>query len=396
MVSPIERSRRNLNALVYQLWSIAQGKSGKDSFPVRICDDASTVKAILADPDTFRKNYSFLDSFAEGRFSDNYPHWAGRAVITQPHYNRNEFLRGSADVTYLYKFAFENVDCNSIDDVSDIAIGVAVSVISRVFGLQKDIPWDASWVLRVRNALGERQSIGFYGTSPTRFVELGEQFSELRAECETCWDTVPEIKALLDAFRTKGQDIPDFDPAAELIQNIIAATETTAATLCWAVAVFACRPDLLQALQTSADSTNNFVQELLRVYPPVPFVTRYAAKDTNVGDQNFAEGEAIVVSVMGLHYSNYWSHPQEFIPSRFSESLPQLRDHYIPFLTGPRACGGRKLAELELNAAVEVLVNLFDFHCDKPESVGFDYGLSFRPIIPSLRITKRQLRHQRA
>lgn len=381
-------AQEGLNSLVRQLWAIAQQRKRKSEFPLRIIDDPETVRAILNDVDTFRKNYAFLDSFSKGRFSDNGSSWSSRTHLTQPQYSKNHFLKHADNAQVIYRAEFNRLENGAtLDDIGEAVVASAVKIVSQVFGLSDDIPWDTEWAARVRNALVKRQWIGFGGATQAQLDTVDQELQELREHCANAWQAVPQLQNLLENFRVQAIDIADFDPVQELIQNIIASSETTAATIMWAATILACRQDLQQGLRSQQISLENFIQELLRLYPPVPFITRYAARKAEAGKEIFNAGDACIISIFGLHYSNFWSDPFTFNPDRFNQDLC-LRDHYMPFLIGARTCGGRKLAELELRVAIPALLEKFELSIKNPATVSADYGLSFRPYAPDFLLGK--------
>lgn len=386
----LSTAQEGLNSLVRQLWGIAQQRQRKSAFPLRIIDDPETVRTILNDVNTFRKNYAFLDSFSKGRFSDNGHSWTSRTQLTQPHYSKNHFLKHTDAAQIIYHTEFERLESGaSVDDIGEAVVAAAVKIVSQVFGLPDDIPWHNEWATRVRSALVKRQWIGFGGATQAQLDAIDLELRELREQCANTWEKVPPLQNLLESFRAQAADIPDFDPVQELIQNIIASSETTAATIMWAATILACRQDLQQGLRLQQISVENFIQELLRLYPPVPFITRYAEQKTVVGKEIFNTGDAFIISIFGLHYSDFWSDPFTFNPDRFKQDLC-LRDHYMPFLIGARTCGGRKLAELELRVAISVLLEKFELSIKNVEKISANYGLSFRPHAPDVRVKKIQ------
>lgn len=381
-------AQEGLNSLVRQLWGIAQQRNSKAGFPLRIIDDPETIRAILNDINTFCKNYAFLDSFAKGRFSDNGPGWSSRTHLTQPQYSKNHFLKHTDAAQIMYRAEFNRLENGAtLDDIGEAVVAAAVKIVARVFGLPDDIPWDTEWAARVRNALVKRQWIGFGGATQAQLDAVNCELHVLREQCASTWKKVPPLQNLLEHFRAQVTDIPDFDPVQELIQNIIASSETTAATIMWAATILACRKDLQEGLRLQQISVENFIQELLRLYPPVPFITRYAVQDSVIGKEIFNAGDAFVISIFGLHYSDFWTDPFTFNPNRFNQDLC-LRDHYMPFLIGARTCGGRKLAELELRVAIPVLLEKFELSIQDPTKVSADYGLSFRPRAPEFLLGK--------
>ncbi|HTF95447.1 MAG TPA: cytochrome P450 [Cellvibrio sp.] len=383
-------AQQGLNSLVQQLWGLAQRHHPKSAFPLRVIDDPESVRAILNDANTFRKNYQFLDSFSQGRFTDNGTHWSTRVHLTQPQYSKNHFLKHSEAVQQIYSSAFNQLhETSSLEDIGDAVVSAAVKIVSQVFGLDESIPWSSHWANRVRDALVQRQWIGFSGTTPAQLYLLDRELQDLRRECASAWKNIPQLQSLLEHFSAQAESIPGFDPTQELIQNIIASSETTAASIMWAATILGCMPDIQNDLRTQKLSLDNFIQELLRMYPPVPFVTRQVEQNTLAGRESFAAGEAFIVSIFGLHYSDFWVDSFVFKPERFAQEQEHLRDHYMPFLIGSRTCGGRKLAEMELRVAVAVLLDKFTVSVPNPAGVSSLYGLSFRPKVDEFILTRR-------
>jgi cytochrome P450 len=57
-------------------------------------------------------------------------------------------------------------------------------------------------------------------------------------------------------------------------------------------------------------------------------------------------------------------------------------------LSGPRACGGRRIAEMELTAALQLLVTGFRFESPSADPA-FSYALAFRPrFTPGHQVTR--------
>lgn len=103
-----------------------------------------------------------------------------------------------------------------------------------------------------------------------------------------------------------------------------------------------------------------FIQEALRIYPPVVlFVTRKCEKDTTVMGQFFPKGVTIMAPTWHLHHDPaLWSDPFVLRPERFDPegagdgSQQHHPGAYLPFGLGPRICIGKRFALLELKLAV--------------------------------------------
>jgi len=107
------------------------------------------------------------------------------------------------------------------------------------------------------------------------------------------------------------------------------------------------------------------IKESLRLYAPVPGVTRYAEKA-----DVFPDGTKILPRTRVRYYSFYlhrspklWDDPMEFKPDRWDNQSAIVKHsyQYLPFHGGPMSCIGRKMAVLEAKCMLIVLLQNFDF-----------------------------------
>jgi cytochrome P450 len=57
----------------------------------------------------------------------------------------------------------------------------------------------------------------------------------------------------------------------------------------------------------------------------------------------------------------HWTDPHTFNPSRFLPGADWNRDAFVPFSAGPRACIGRRFAEVEVVATTSLFIRDFEF-----------------------------------
>ncbi len=175
------------------------------------------------------------------------------------------------------------------------------------------------------------------------------------------------IRSMAEA-KVPGTDAP-MDRRAfrnEAIVLFMAGHETTANVLAWALfilsqdgasaarleaelaSVLAGRPAMLGDLD-SLPFTRAVLEETMRLYPPVPFLTREAVVAGTIAGRPIRKGTIIVVSPWLLHRRpQLWDQPDAFIPDRFLPGAPRPPRHgYIPFSTGPRVCTGQQLGLAE-------------------------------------------------
>jgi len=154
----------------------------------------------------------------------------------------------------------------------------------------------------------------------------------------------------------------------EVMTLIVAAHETTAATINWSWYFLSNNSDALKKVHESSSNVTNqppevdelssmpyirqVIDEALRMYPPVWLISREATKDIVLGDYQFASGTNFFISPYYVHrHKSYWEHPDVFMPERFSTENEKMinRYTYFPFSQGQRRCSGEIFALLEMH-----------------------------------------------
>ncbi len=381
-----QRAYAQLSGLLNDLYLRAAGKDGRLNFPIPIMTEPSQIQTVLRQPERFIKNYQFLESLAEGRFTTNNEAWQKRSRLTQVFYNSATQKVPLARLKALYQdFLPSRTGAKSA--VFHGALQAAVCAVSEAFGLSKPIYWPLDKVEALRNELMLLQAVDLFGGTTQEVESAQRNLYKARDQIVQRWREDTELAQWLQKLTT------EFSAELELVQNMMAATETTAATVEWMARLLAAQPALLSELKQSGVSDESgeptalaqqFILEVLRLYPPVPFITR-VCQFAKPDEDAYQAGQAVAISLVGLHnHPKHWQQPMRFWPGRpewaaSSEGkINAQHAAYLPFLTGPRVCGGRKLAILELQAALEVLVN----HChidpvSKAPQPG--YGMVSRP-----------------
>jgi len=103
-------------------------------------------------------------------------------------------------------------------------------------------------------------------------------------------------------------------------------------------------------------------EEAMRLYPPVPFLSREAAGPDRIGDLDIVPGTLIIVAPWLVHrHRLLWREPDLFEPERFSPErrakIPRFA--YLPFGIGPRICIGAGFAMQEALVALAMIVRRF-------------------------------------
>nr|XP_033326768.1 probable cytochrome P450 6a14 [Megalopta genalis] len=112
-------------------------------------------------------------------------------------------------------------------------------------------------------------------------------------------------------------------------------------------------------------------KETLRMYPPVPFITRKSVDDYTFADLKFSipKGVSVFIPLYGIHYDpDIYANPETFDISRFMGDAESKRHpmHYLPFGDGPRNCIGARFAVFQTRIGlIKILRNYKVDICEK-------------------------------
>jgi cytochrome P450 len=104
--------------------------------------------------------------------------------------------------------------------------------------------------------------------------------------------------------------------------------------------------------------TAHFLEEVMRLYPPVWILPRIAQEEDEVGGYHVPAGADVLVCPYTLHrHPDFWDRPERFDPGRFEGASAGERPRYayIPFGAGPRVCIGSSLGLMEATFVVAIL-----------------------------------------
>jgi cytochrome P450 len=165
----------------------------------------------------------------------------------------------------------------------------------------------------------------------------------------------------------------------EAVVLFMAGHETTANSLAWTWLCLSQAPKVEARLHAELDEvlggrlptladvprlvyTRAIFDEVLRLYPPVPFLSREAGQDEEFQGQRIPKGSVIVVAPWLLHrHKKLWPKPDHFIPERFlpGHSGAPSKFAYVPFSIGPRICAGMAFGQTEAILCLAILAQAF-------------------------------------
>jgi len=165
----------------------------------------------------------------------------------------------------------------------------------------------------------------------------------------------------------------------QLVDNLLtfylAGHETTAKALGWTLYLLARSPQWMDRVAeevrevTGGEAltaahverlqlTQQVLKESMRLYPPVPIMSRQAVAATRLDGLDVEPGMSILMPIYAIHrHARRWDRPDVFDPTRFEaareDAIP--RYHYMPFGAGPRVCIGMSFALMEATAILATL-----------------------------------------
>lgn len=189
----------------------------------------------------------------------------------------------------------------------------------------------------------------------------------------------------------------------ELIDQLgvffLAGHETTASVLTWCFYIIATLPAVAERMRAeiariAGDGPIGFEQvkkltyvrnvfrETARLYPPITFLPRVAARATEIGGRQVPRGAMVMIAPWAIHrHRRLWEAPDRFDPDRFSpERETEIEPgRYIPFGIGPRVCVGAAFATIEATLILARLVRRYDFAVNDAARVRPVARLTTRP-----------------
>lgn len=183
---------------------------------------------------------------------------------------------------------------------------------------------------------------------------------------------------------------------------ILAGHETTSLALSWTFHLLFTHPEVAARLRSEVRGvlggrhvqvddiarlpyTRQVLLESMRIYPPVPAVTRRALADDEFFGVRVRAGESVTLPIYVVHrHREFWPQPERFDPERFAPDRVAKLDpySYLPFLRGRRACIGEHFAMLEAIVVLASIVDRYDLERVGREPIGIRPVATLRSTHP--------------
>jgi len=241
-----------------------------------------------------------------------------------------------------------------VDGVRDFAIPLTIAVICEQLGIdQYNGDKISRWSEAITAQIGRMQN-------REQMVENAKQICELQnfiiaqmkdREAEPKEDMISD---LVHATLEDGTKLT-FEEAVSLVRAlIIAGNDTTATAIGNLLFVLATQPDLADQLYANVDDdrwVTRFVEELLRIAPPVRGLAKMAVCETELGGTKLPKGAHLLV----LYASGNDDETQFECPRKFDMNRANIGTQ-VAFGVGIHRCIGSSLARMEIKVAAKELI----------------------------------------
>jgi cytochrome P450 len=245
-----------------------------------------------------------------------------------------------------------------VDGVNDFAVPLTIAVICEQLGIsqvnaQKIQRWSQAITAQISHMQDRKQ-----------MLENAEQICELQnfiiAEMEAR-EHEPREDMISDIVHARLEDGGKltFEEAVSLIRAlIIAGNETTATAIGNLLFVLATQPALARTLRDSVDDDrflSRFVEELLRVEPPVRGLAKMTTREVELGGRLLPDRAHLLV----LYASGNDDETVFECPRRFDLNRSNLGKH-VAFGVGVHRCIGASLSRMEIKMAAREITRRID------------------------------------
>ncbi|XP_048207201.1 cytochrome P450 4A6-like [Perognathus longimembris pacificus] len=188
------------------------------------------------------------------------------------------------------------------------------------------------------------------------------------------------LDILLFAKMENGSSLSDEELRAEVDTFLFEGHDTTASAFSWILYALATNPQHQQRCREEVESllgdvasvtwdhldqmpyTTMCIKEAMRLYPPVPTVSRKLSKPVTFPDgRSLPKGAKVSLAFYALHHNpKVWPNPEVFDPYRFAPGSAKHSHSFLPFSGGSRNCIGKQFAMNELKVAVALTLLRFE------------------------------------
>ena len=305
------------------------------------------------------------EGFGPHRAGDNFnvdpPLHARRRGLVNQAFGAHRVSAMEEDITTIVRGLVDAfIGRGEADLVREFSVPTAIYVISDMLGVPRerrdDVErWSDASVAPLGRGISRQEAYGYARDTMEAHRFLHQQFEARRRNRKD--DMLSDlVHAQIDD--EQNPTLSETELLSCGIALLAAGNETTRNGISWGSLILASNPDLMRGLRTAADqerALKRFVEETLRIQPPVPQLPRVAVKDCEIGGTRIPQGSFIYLCWASANRdAATFEHADEFDLERAN-----LGQH-LTFGSGVHRCLGAMLARMEMKCAFREIVNRMD------------------------------------
>lgn len=183
----------------------------------------------------------------------------------------------------------------------------------------------------------------------------------------------------------------------QIMTLLITGHDTSANILAFSLQILKKEQQVFEALRSSLDQNDSldnpmltaFVNEMMRLYPPVWMASRTALEEDSCQGFRIPKNSLVIFVPYHLHRDEkFWQNPESFNLEHF-QSTPKP-DTFIPFGAGPRACVAMALGMMEMKIVLRRILLDLNYEIVEGKDIELQPTLTLKPKIRVMtRFSKR-------
>ncbi len=403
--------RQDPCSALYELSRRLPGESIQLDFgldEVIVIQDTESAQQVLGAPDgRYKKHFALFEAFfGRSRLTTDGAEWQRLQRLSQPFIARSPVDKIVQATVNAYGEAVVGLQAMApfgpvrIDQALDTAAAKVVS--ERVLGFPLSslgpsaledfrillkLAMRNTWNIGILNRQVDPDEIATAQGARDRLAEATRKLIAARVSEGSAETSLLHAIALAD---------PPIDVLGEICTLVFAGFDTTSTAIGWCLFLLASHPELQERLRRdvrsvqvpvgwTADGLDRlstltaFINEALRIFPPVPILSRVATAPDTLAGTSIQPGQKVLVSIIGLHHDHTrYDRPQRIDLDRQSHAMTDRQPGFFPFGVGRRHCGGARFATLEMAAALATMLSRLSFRLPAQRPLQFEWTASLR------------------
>jgi cytochrome P450 len=374
-----------------------------------LLQNSKSIANVLRDQQkSFRKYMgNYIKLFGKSRLTSDDPEWRPLRDLSQPFITKPKpnvimstaqgfFTAAADDILKAGRSSVINVE-----DALDRAAAATVCKVVLGFPIEE---WGPHVIEDIRKVLrlASWENFPEIGTGGLQHAFLEAEATEALERLRVCFEdalgTARNADAGLLASTLSKIDDRNVDLFGEMATLLFAGFDTTSSAISWSLFLLAANPQLQDRIYQEVAGLSEkpeimpedieeltvlqgFFLETMRIFPPIPVLSRIALEQVDMGQYAIPEGARILMSVIGLQQSPHaFPAPLEVRPERHPNGRisPTALGAFLPFGDGRRICPGAKFASIEALTALVVLIGKAEFRLASRGKLSLSWDASMR------------------